>query len=169
MKRTITIHTLESIMARTVEEGECLLWTGYFANKVPMVSHAGKVVAVRRLILELSGKTINPTDFASCRCKNKSCVLPAHIELRTKSQHSAAMGNSPNRKENVRAAKLATTWRESGRTKITIEIARAIRCSSDSGPVESKRYGIDKAMISRIRRGEAWREFSTPFSGLGAR
>jgi hypothetical protein len=162
------VQTLESLRARTVEEGECLIWQGYIGNAVPQVSHGGKVVSVRRLILELSGKCVKPTDYAAPRCGNAACVCQEHVMIRTTAQHSRAMAKSPTRNEDLRAAKLAAVARQ-GRAKINIQQAREIRCSEESGTVLAERYGIDKGLVSRIRRGEAWREFSNPFAGLGAR
>jgi len=162
------VQTLESLLARTVEEGECLLWDGYIGNGVPQVSHGGKVVSVRRLILELSGKDVGPTDYASPKCRNAACVCQEHIVHRTNAQHASAMAKAPTRNHDLRAAKLAAVARK-GDTKINIEQAREIRCSDESGPILAERYGIGKGLIARIRRGEAWREFSNPFAGLGAR
>lgn len=162
------LQTMESLLARTIEEGECQLWPGYIGNGVPQVSHNGKVVSIRRLMLELLGKAVDPTDYASPRCHNTACVCPEHIVHRTAAQHARAMAKAPTRNEDLRAAKLAATARK-GDTKISIEKAREIRCSDETGPVLAERYGVGKGLIARIRRGEAWREFSNPFAGLGAR
>lgn len=164
--RHITYHTIESLMANTVEEGDCLLWQGYMASKaVPHVSHGGKIVAVRRLMLELRGRPLKRTDYVGCSCGNKSCISPAHTVQRTQAQHVAAMGRSPNRRRLARASKLAA-YARANRAKLTIEQAREIRVSSETGPVLSAKYGVNKALINRIKRGETWREYSTPFSGL---
>ncbi len=164
--RGVAVQTMETLLARTVEVGECREWQGYVGNGVPQVSHQGKVVAVRRLMLELQGRTLRPGDHAGCSCGNSLCVQ--HIVQRTHAQHARAMSKSPARSELARAAKLAQHAR-AHRAKITMEIAREIRCSPDSGPVLAARYGIDKGLVSRIRRNEAWREFSSPFAGLGSR
>lgn len=164
--KPIAVHTMETLLARTVEEGDCLLWDGYIGNNVPQVSHNGKVIAVRRLMLELQGKVLRPGDHASTKCRNPSCVHPEHISHRNKFQHAMAMLSAP-RNEEVRAAKLAAFRRKTA--KLDMEKAREIRCSDESGSVLAARFGVDKALVSRIRRGEAWREFSNPFAGLGAR
>lgn len=164
--RPQTVHTLESLYANTIEEGECLLWNGYVGNKTPQVCHAGKMVSVRRLILTLEGKTLAPGDHAACGCGVETCI--AHIEHRTKTQHAVAMGKALGRNQILRSSRMAQAARES-RAKLTIEQAREIRCSDESGPVLASQYGVNKSLVARIRRNEAWREFSTPFSGLGAR
>ena len=50
------IHTAESLLARTIEVGDCLEWQGYFANGTPYVSNNGKMTSVRRLFSGLLGK-----------------------------------------------------------------------------------------------------------------
>jgi len=164
--KPIAVQTMETLLARTVEEGECLLWGGYIGNSVPQVSHKGKVIAVRRLMLEFQGKVLRAGDHASTKCRNHACVHPEHISHRNKFQHSAAMLSAP-RNEEVRAAKLAAFRRKTA--KLDMDKAREIRCSEESGPTLAAKFGVNKALIARIRRGEAWREFSNPFAGLGAR
>ena len=154
-------------MARTVEEGDCALWQGYIGNTVPQVSHAGKVVPVRRLMLEMQGRELRPGEYAVPRCKNPECVHPDHILVRNPAQHSKAMLAVP-RNEQLKAARLAEYKRKHA-AKITIEIAREIRASAEAGHVLGARFGIDKSQVARIRKGTSWREFSSPFAGLGAR
>ena len=58
-KRTITIHTIKSLMERTSVEGDCIEWLGYsYEGNNPQVSHAGKMVAVRKLVMLLSGRKL---------------------------------------------------------------------------------------------------------------
>ena len=61
---TIKTHTLESLRARCVEEGDCLIWQGYSANNTPQVymagptsnaGHNGRPVSVRWLMALLDG------------------------------------------------------------------------------------------------------------------
>lgn len=161
------VQTIETMLARTTEEGECRLWNGYIGNGVPQVSHKGKVVAVRRLMLDLQGRELKPGEHAVPRCKNPECVHPDHILVRNASQHSKAMLAVP-RNEPLRAARCAEHKRKNG-AKINMEIAREIRASDEAGHVLGARFGIDKSMVARIRNGDSWREFSSPFAGLGAR
>ena len=168
MTRTLTYHTIESLMALTAVVGDCQEWQRYCTNDVPQVFHGGRMVSVRRLILSLQGATFRKGDHASCSCGNKLCVAPAHIIHRNKAQHARAMSKAPARSEVRRSAKLAEHAR-AHRAKITMEIAMEIRCSSDSGPVLAERFGVHRSLISRIRRGKMWRDFSSPFAGLGAR
>ena len=51
---------------------------------------------------------------------------------------------------------------------LTIEQAREIRMSDESGPVLALRYGVDKSLINGIKAGRNWKEYSNtnPFAGL---
>jgi len=168
VKRAFTVHTIESLMEKTIEEGDCRLWTGYIGNNTPQVSHEKKMVMVRRLILKLKGKRVARADHVGTTCGVCGCVEPSHIQQRTRREHSSLMGLSPNRNRLARAAKMAKHAREN-RAKLSIEIAREIRASDESGPVWAARLGITRGLVSRIRRGQAWREFGgNPFAGLGA-
>lgn len=162
------VQTTETLLARTVEEGECLLWQGYIGMNVPQVSHGGKVVPVRRLLLELAGKNPMPGGYASTSCGNQSCVNPEHITNRNRHQHAVAMTQAP-RNELLRRAKLAEFKRVTV-AKITLDEAREIRSSDEVNWVLADRYGIDKSQVARIKNGTAWREFhQSPFAGLGSR
>jgi hypothetical protein len=53
--------------------------------------------------------------------------------------------------------------------KITMEQARYIRESGKTLTTLSAELGISVAWVSKVRRGEAWKELrASPFSGLGA-
>src|SRR5687767_8625125 len=87
--KPVAVQTMESLLARTVEEGECLIWRGYVANKTPQVAHNGKMVTVRRLMLQLQGK--DPKDYCASSCGDPLCVAPHHIVSRSKSLHLKRM------------------------------------------------------------------------------
>lgn len=47
-----------------------------------------------------------------------------------------------------------------GSAKLAEEDVRAIRASSDTGVVLAARFGVDRTMIYRIRKGRAWKHLS---------
>ena len=63
MARPITHHTEQSLRERCVEEGDCLIWQGYLGNRTPMVMHAGKLQAVRRLFTQLLKGEAKPQGY----------------------------------------------------------------------------------------------------------
>lgn len=44
------------------------------------------------------------------------------------------------------------------RRKLTAEIARSVRSSTDTGKELAARFGVSQATISQIRRGHTWRD-----------
>ncbi len=162
--RGYTVHTIESLMALANEVGECMEWSGYVGNNTPQVFHAGRYIAVRRLILTLRGINLARGDHAGTKCRNPLCIREDHIQHRTHAQHAAVMGRAP-RNDTVRRAKLSTHAR-AHRAKLTIDQVQEIRASTETGPVLAQRFGVHKSLIGRIRRGEAWVEYRGLFSGL---
>lgn len=161
-----TIHTTESILARTEEEGNCMLWKGYIANKTPQVEHNGKMTNVRRVLLELAG-TPSTADFLAPKCKNSRCVNPEHIEPQTRKQHMVNMAHAANKGavgmiRKARSAK-ARRAREGALGK---ENAMLIAASEESGPVLAERYGVTRSTINSIKRGKTWSAGLNPFAGL---
>ncbi|MBF5006865.1 hypothetical protein [Diaphorobacter caeni] len=172
MSKAPKIHTIQSLLARTVEEGSCRLWTGYLANGVPQVHHGGKMVPVRRLLLTLAGIDCSAAAFVPCNCGNSSCVEPKHIVQLSFRHHMSAMARTSNAGavKQIRIAKLTQTRRASSRIG-SVTVAREIAISAESGPVLAKRYGVSRSTINNIKRGTAWAAGANPFAGLlgGAR
>lgn len=172
MSKTKTVYTLQTLLDRTTEEGDCRLWTGYAQNGAPMVFHDGKLIQVRKLVLILTGVTLRG-QYTACRCGDPLCVAPAHIVQRTVKEHHTLMGLrvSQSSSNPARVAKI-TKARRGKLAKITQEQANEIRCSDESGPVLGARYGITKSQVRNIKIGRSWNvslDFGNPFAGLGAR
>ena len=166
--RRLTVHTVETLLAKTEEVGDCREWTGYMGNNVPMANHEGRFLAVRRVMLMLSGVPEEKIGYACCKHGNQRCVNPDHIVNRSQSQHSKLNGKRGAKNEIVRVTKMMAYGR-THRAKLTLEQAREIRVSTESGPVAAKRHGVSRQTIDRIRLGISWRDLGSPFAGLGAR
>lgn len=169
MTRVLTSQTLELLFARSVEEGDCRLWTGYHAGnngETPYVSHEGRMTSVRKVIALLQGRAVLPGRIWGCSCGNLSCIEPSHAVQRTMTEHARNMArrlaDGPQNK--VRAAKVTISRR--AMSKLNAEAAAAIRASEESGPVLGQRYGVTRTTINSIKRGERWRDYSSPFAGL---
>lgn len=164
------VHTVESLRARTIEVGECWEWQGYSAHGTPQVfapSEGSKrrMVSVRRLFRELITGQAQPDGFYSVSCGNVECVNPDHTLFRTGRNHYKSMakqvGKSP-----TRGLKISQYHRTSGRAKLDESKAQEIRLSNESGPVLAERYGVNRSLISSVRRGTAWKCLTNPFRGL---
>ena len=166
-KRKITFHTLETIMQRTQEVGDCVEWQGYVANRSPQVSHGGKITTVRKLIRELQGRPTPMGVFVSATCGNHLCVNPAHLIDRTMSQHAKMMSSKIDYDAPVRIAKLQKS--AAGRRKISDEGVAAALSDPRSSRAVADEHGVHKSLIARIRRGQAHRQLNAKtnfFAGL---
>jgi hypothetical protein len=149
-------------MARTVEEGDCLLWQGFInSGGTPIVRHNSKWTSVRRLfVLLMTGEA--KEGYYGCGCGTHGCVSPKHTEYRTRRQQINHILTQP---RTAAARALMTHRRRQSNVKLTMEQARQIRMEEGFNYEIAPKYGVSAEMIRRIRRGEAWQEPS-PFAGL---
>jgi hypothetical protein len=178
--RTQTLIDETMLMMRVVmnieQVGDCWEWTG-------AVGHTGHPIInlrqpidglprkgctlVRRFVYMLAGHTLIPRKPIDCRCNNKLCVNPAHLFQSSSAKVAQKAAQAGAWKGEARARKISAKKR--AKAKINFEIASEIRLSPESGPVLAARYGVDKSLVNNIKRGTIWRDYSTPFAGLGAR
>lgn len=154
----------------TVEEADCILWTGC-TNKdgYPIYKAYGcGCRLVRRGMFELTKGPLLPRIPIGTKCGERKCINPDHLFQSTTQQIAKRAAKRGAFSSATRAAKIAKSKRAKG--KLTIEKAREIRMSDESGPVLALRYGVDKSLINGIKAGRNWKEYSNsnPFSGLMA-
>lgn len=163
------VHTLESLTARTIEEGDCLIWQGYIVNKTPQVGAYpdGKktMVSVRKLMRELQTGRPQPKGHYGNTCGNHACVNPDHTIWKSEAVHMKVMAKK-RRVTNVTASKLRQYRVDTGQAKLCEDKAQEIRLSTEPGPVLAERFGVSRSWINRIKRGEVWRVLSSPWQGL---
>lgn len=169
--RPMIAHTLESLHAHCEEIGDCWEWqrTATF-GRYPNTRHKGKTVAVRRLVLELSGIALKPKSHVITTCGCDLCINPEHLQQVTQHISMKRAGAKGRLSDPVRSAKIAATKRASPIAKLDMETVRQIRASSETTVALAARYGVSQSKISAIQHHRAWREFrNNPFAGLGAR
>ena len=134
------------------------------------MKHGGVCLHVRRVAIAIDGRAPKSRQPVTCSCNDKLCVRPIHLKLSTYSKIGKATAATGVYAAKARCAKLAEVNRNRKDTKLTMEIAREIRASSESSDVLAARYGVYRSRINAVRRGESWKEYAaTPFAGLGAR
>lgn len=95
--------------------------------------------------------------FAAPFCKSRDCVNPDHCRTGTAAQQGAAIARTGELKRipsKVRANR-ATARRNA---KLTMEQARQIRASSESGTVVGRRFGVSSKTVWRIRHNILYKE-----------
>lgn len=160
------IRELEDIRLRCVVdyEGDCWRWQGAFSSgtgrtgcPVAWAPLQGRVVSVSRLVVEFSGRALTRRQMVwrSCRCDD--CCNPKHLKVGTRQQWGAwtalhgfwkgdPLASSRNRKARV----------DSGEAVLTMEMARWIRESSQTGRDLAVVLGVSATTISRARLRRTW-------------
>ena len=156
---------LSDLRARVDEVGDCWVWRGYMGDgKHPQWMLEGRPRPARRVIFELMHEGSIGARQVGTRCRTLGCIHPDHLVARTRGQAMAV--STP--KSALGCANIAAGKRARG-SKITLEIARLIRASTEPGTVLDARYGLSRGYCSAIRAGRTWPEPLGPFAGLGAR
>lgn len=145
-------QTIESLMKRTVENGDCLLWTGYMQNhQVPMARHDGKMQSVRKLIAHLNGEDVSANRYWVADCGNKKCVSPEHTKMLKPKEHFKRMAKLLN----GNPAKVAIkTSKGNGMRKVTDEQIKEIIHSDESASCLAEKFGVSKETVYRYKNGK---------------
>ena len=162
------MRTLSAMRSRCTECGDCWIWPGAHTPRgYPNMRVDGKFVHVRPLMFDLAGKKREAGKKVTMTCTTPWCVNPAHMtqmsqrELAERARDRGAQANP------ARAAKIAKHQRQSA--KLQAWQVAEIKASAEPTRAVAQRFGVNFATVAKIRRGEMWRDFGTPFAGLGGR
>lgn len=159
------LRTLKQIHARCIPDGDCLRWQGGLSKSAghPKINDKSG----RRLVYELAHGPIPDKALLTITCECMDCLNPAHLALTNKAEVSRKVNAS----QSMRMRKAAASAKaKRPHAKLTIEQAREVRDSIGRCADVAALYGVHLTLVSKIRRGEAWRELGpNPFQGLGAR
>lgn len=158
--------SLEAIRAHCDEVGDCWEWRGALDGTAPVMRPAGsrKLVPVRRVVLQLSGKTVEGR-LACAKCLNDRCVAPAHAvglsrqQLQQRTAKVTQYGRSL-----ARSAKLSQARRQ--RSHLSEESVAKMRASGLSTRAAAAAFGCGQSAAADIMAGRSWRDYSSPFAGL---
>lgn len=160
---------VEKILARCYEDGDCLVWDGCLSGGTPTMRVNGGNVSVRKIMLEAAGRWKDGS-MAANTCGNRACVHEAHsiAGSRTLVARMAAERTgyhlSPSRNAKIAA------YARNDHGKLTDQQTRTEIVGSDLTQRQlATKYGVSQKSISKVQRGEAYRTYSGPFVGLGAR
>lgn len=147
---------------RDNEEG-CLIWTRYSQDGNPRANFADAIPKnVRRVVWEsLTGKEPRKGTIIKTCCGTLNCVEPSHLV-----QRPASTRTKGRKQTVVHRAAMAKALRAKSKISGVID---EIRNSDLSQTEEAKRHGISQSMVSKIKLGKSWQDYSSPFAGLGGR
>lgn len=81
--------------AKTKRVGNCLEWTGFYANKTPACAWDGKKNAsIRRVVYRLAVGELPDDEFVTMTCKNPRCVRQSHMKRITETERRINLANS---------------------------------------------------------------------------
>lgn len=167
---TLVDQTLEmmKIIERTEEYADCHLWTGATGDSGhPIYKPTGcGCILVRRAMFRLNGGELEHRVPIDTTCGEKLCVNPGHLVKSTPGAIAKKAALRGKWSGKARCAKIAEAKRKN--CKLTMEAAREIRMSSETGPVLAARHGVNRSLITSIKLGKAWKDYSNPFAGLMA-
>lgn len=154
------------LKAKSIEEGDCWIWMGGYSSFLyPVMRRFGQNITVRRvIIMELKNKPLRDDQPVRMTCGNKSCVNPAHTQPSTFSAVATLAGKQGKFSGLKRCAAIANYARTRG--KLDMEKADYIRASDERPTDLAKQFGVSLSNIKKIRAGEAWKNYNTPWAGL---
>lgn len=167
MPRPTIVQTLDSIMARTDEVGDCLEWQGMIRNGTPQIRIARKMHTVRRVIRDLLGNPAAEGNYLAPSCGNPKCVKPDHIIERTRAQHMKRIASLVDHNHPIRITKLQKI--KAHARKVNEDGLAMIRTDDRKAEDVARELGVSKTLVNKIRRGQAYREVNAaanPFAGL---
>jgi hypothetical protein len=162
---TVIVHTLDSIKALCVMDGECWTWTRAKSKEgQPKTRHEGQVWSVRRLVYKLNSRAVRGGYTpVPVKCGNPACVNPYHLAEREVSKYIAEQNKA--RPETVtKRAKIAE--RRRAESPLTWELVNEIRVSDKPSSQWASELGVHHKTIRRVVNYETWKDYSTPWAGL---
>ena len=156
--------TVEWLLKRSIEEGDCLIWQGSARNngRDPEARIDGDNFPVRRAVLQAMGSPLKPGFFVGTTCGTLKCVCPDHVIQRDRSLALKGHQKTPTGRANIAKAQRARSTRSD-------DMIREIRASELPATEAAEKFGYVKSSIWAIRNGRMRAELSSPFAGLGAR
>jgi hypothetical protein len=149
------------IEARVIADDEgCWIWQNYTDGSQPQGRYLGRCVKVRRIVWqEHNGAEVPPKSTTVCRLGKAACVTPEHAVVVSRSDRQRGRVQPPTWRAAIADARQRNA-------KISAEDVAAIRESTETLLVLGARYGISDTHVGRIRNGQAWRDYASPFAGM---
>ena len=156
--------TLDHLRSYCDTSTGCWIWGGA-TNQIgyPIIKNGKRgCLLARREAARLAGMVLQGKEPVTTTCGNRLCLNPEHLQKSTTQAIAKAAALRGAYSTKARAQAIAERRRARPVAKLTMEQAREIRASADSGPVLAERYGVNRSLINGIKRGEAWIDYDDP-------
>jgi hypothetical protein len=166
IKRKPKVFTLEMLLAKCIEVGNCWIWQGATDGKDrPQIRNGlHKSRSPRRVARELTdGKPIPEGAQVTSTCGDIACISPACSVIsdpKTTAKMAVARG-SYKRPDSDR--RMALTKR--AQSHITDETVQFIR-NAENAKMAAAQTGVSHSYCKAIRRGDCRKDYTSPFAGL---
>lgn len=154
---------LEIIKGRCKPVDGCMVWAGFVDPKRgPMVRFGDESpMPTRRAVWQIKRGALGYQQTVRMQpvCE-PACVEYSHMKLGRREDPITGRNISMLARQRIAEAHQRT------RGKLDWEKVRAIRASTESDAVMAEQFGVSKATIGQVRRGETWKEFGGLFTSL---
>jgi len=148
---------------RMRREGTHQVWTGnwdYWHRAVLQID--GGRYDVRRTLYRIrTGKTLGTRDTVRAKCEHETCMAPACQVV-----HKAKGRKGPKHSVATKA-KLAAAKRS--RSKYGADLVAQVKASTKSYKQIARETGMKLSTVGAIKGGRLWKDYSSPWAGMGAR
>lgn len=137
--------------------GDCLVWSGYICpDRGPLGYSAGKTHAtVRRTIWRAYHDGAEAPKHKVVRAQvdcEDGCCNPEHLRVTKRGVMLRGVAKPVDTRMRIARSKRALS------KNMTMEKARAIRAAEGTQQEIAQQFGVSKALVGQVRRGEVWRE-----------
>jgi hypothetical protein len=134
---------------------ECWKWTGSVMKANwhgQWRNSAGQIEPTHRAAWRILKGEIPEGAFVLHRCDNPICVNPSHLFLGSQSDNLRDMWSKGRAKPKTHSGE------QHGMSKLTVEIVKEIRASSESGVALAAKFGISPTTVCDIRKRRSWNQ-----------
>lgn len=151
---------------RCIECGDCLLWQGALHHKRnPIVKISGKVQPIRVMMLRARGLKMGGKLKSGTTCESSRCIEPSHVvRVMAETVCKQAVARTGYHLNPARNKKIALSRKH--RNKVDEQMRVAILEAQGPQRAIAAKFGVSQHTVSEIKRGERFKDYSSPFAGL---
>lgn len=151
------------VALRMRRDGAHLAWTGnwdYWHRAVLQID-GGRYDVRRELYRIRTGKTLGNRDTVRAKCEHETCIAPACQVV-----HKAKGSKGPKHSVATKAKQAAA---KRSRSKYGADLVAQVKASTKSYKQIARETGMKLSTVGAIKGGRLWKDYSSPWAGLGAR